>query len=128
MACNKKMARIIIIDDDEVCCSVLARLLAREGKEVEWFTTGKEALDRGLEKEPQLLICDWILENGLDGVDVARAIWNRWSKVRIIFITGLPADQLRRETHELPVIHVFEKPLPLDDLLTLVDPSIENGP
>lgn len=114
------MARVIIIDDDHASCLALARLLSGDGHEVDWFTSGEEVMRHGLQVEPNLLICDWILENGLEGLTVARAFWNRWPRLHIFFITGLPVEQLPREAYQLPLVRIFEKPLPLDDLLALV--------
>lgn len=121
------MARIVVIDDDHTSCSALARLLMGEGHEVDWFTSGEEAISQCLQREPQFLICDWILENGLEGASVARAIWIRWPLVRIIFITGLPVEQLSLQNPELPVIHIFEKPVLFDELLGLVNGSADHG-
>ena len=117
------MAKLLILDDDEVCCTMLARLLASEGHEVQCATSGQDALNLAENEAPDLLMCDWILNDGLQGMVVATKLHARWPRMRIIFMTGLPADELREETKALPVVHILEKPLLLDHMLAIVQQS-----
>ncbi len=120
------MASLLIVDDDDACCRALARLLTMDGHEVAWVTTAPEALATGRTKEPDILICDWLLKKGPDGANVARSLLDICPQMRIVFITGLPTDELRQETKDLPVIDILPKPLGLDGLLNLVGEAIRS--
>lgn len=69
---------------------------------------------------PDLLITDWLLKDGTDGLGLARNLRQVQPELSIIFITGMPERELRNEVTKLGQAHIFEKPLDLDRLLPLV--------
>lgn len=111
------MARVLIVDDDPVCTMFLSRFLAKDGHEVKTTTRGDEAIRVGREWCPDVLVADWLLKSEHDGVDVARGVYAHCPNIRIVFMTGLPADQLQESLEGLPVLRVLEKPLQVDGLL-----------
>ena len=111
------MARVLIVDDDPVCTMFLSRFLVKDGHEVKTTTRGEEAIRIGGEWFPDILVADWLLKSEHDGVDVARGLHRLCPDMRIIFMTGLPADQLQDSLQGLPVLRVLEKPLQVDGLL-----------
>lgn len=122
-----RMSKILIVDDDKVSCTLLARLLSSEGYDVDWVTSGAEAFAYGEPKFPKLLISDWLLKDGLGGLEVARTLIGRWPQLRVLFITGMPVAQLHSETQGLPVIGILEKPLNFDELLDKVGKFFGSG-
>jgi putative two-component system response regulator len=69
------MARVLVVDDNEELCVVLARLLRHLGHEAWHLSDGSEALDhlRQSPTLPDLLILD-VMMPGLSGYDVLRAL------------------------------------------------------
>lgn len=119
-----ELAKLLIIDDDRACGTALARLFRLEGYEVQWAADSAEALAMHEEFCPDLLICDWLLGDGMFGFEVANELCSRWPTLRVIFITGLPQDQLGRQAEELPVLAIFRKPVSLDELLAAIKNAV----
>ena len=57
------MEKILIIDDDKDLCFVLKRFLSKHGFEVIEATSGKAALEILEGLEPDLILCDFRLED-----------------------------------------------------------------
>jgi two-component system response regulator MprA len=61
-------AHILVVDDDPRITNLLRRVLAYEGYSVAIATSGNEALDRALERPPDLVVLDIMLP-GMDGLE-----------------------------------------------------------
>ncbi len=109
------------MDDDRNCAAFLRLFLTDEGHEVRSAVSGKDALHAAAAMAPNLLITDWLLKDGTDGLALARSLCQERADLRIIFITGMPERELREKIHGLDDAHIFEKPLDLDRLLPLVN-------
>lgn len=82
--------RILVVEDEPAIADTITYALRTEGFEVEWRTTGAEALET-LEKHGAALV---VLDVGLpdqNGFDVCRAI-RRTSQVPIIFLTARSSE------------------------------------
>ena len=115
------MARILVVDDDRNCAAFLRLFLTDEGHEVRSAVTGKDALHAAATLAPDLLITDWLLKDGTDGLSLARTLRQDRHNLHVILITGMPERELRDKVHGMACTHIFEKPLDLDRLLPLVN-------
>ena len=111
-------ARVLILDDDPVARDIFARVLTAEGYDVRTAGTAQEALSASSSFEPQALVSDWMLKEELDGLDVARTLYERHPGMRIYFITGLPADHLKNQLNGLSIAKIYEKPVQFDPVLS----------
>lgn len=109
------------MDDDRNCAAFLRLFLTDEGHEVRSAVSGKDALQAAAVLKPHLLITDWLLKDGTDGLALARGLRKDSADLRIIFITGMPERELQEKIRNLDDAHVFEKPLDLERLLPLVN-------
>src|SRR2546423_14762251 len=66
-------AHILVVDDDPRITDLLRRILAYEGYSVAIAASGSEALNRSLERPPDLVVLD-IMMPGLDGLEVAQRL------------------------------------------------------
>jgi DNA-binding response OmpR family regulator len=114
------MARILVVDDDRNCAAFLRLFLTDEGHEVRSAVSGRDALQAAAAMFPDLLITDWLLKDGTDGLSLARALRQERGDLGIVFITGMPRRELLDEVNQLGNAHIFEKPLDLDRLLPMV--------
>ena len=78
---------MLIAEDDEGIRAPLVRALEREGYDVEDSTDGRDAVDRALGAEHDLIIIDVGLP-GLDGLEVCRRVRAARPTVPIIFLTA----------------------------------------
>lgn len=115
------MARILVVDDDRNCAAFLRLFLTDEGHEVRSAVSGKDAMQTTASFAPELLITDWLLKDGTDGLTIARSLKGMHAGMRVMFITGMPARDLRDQIRDFPDAQIFEKPLDLDRLLPLVN-------
>ncbi len=116
------MARIVVIDDDELIRITLHNILQRAGYAVTLATNGQDGLKKFRERPADLVILDIIMpEKG--GIEVLGEFRRDAPEVKIIAISG---GVMRSETDylaaakELGVDHCLAKPFRPRDLLEAV--------
>ena len=87
------MNRILIIDDDEELCELVAEYLTVEGFEAEAVHDGESGLQRALSNEYDLVTLDIMLPKK-NGFDVLREL-RRTSKVPVLMLTARGEDTER---------------------------------
>ncbi|MEN8183736.1 MAG: response regulator [Myxococcota bacterium] len=90
------MARVLVVDDEPRFRRYLAQALAREGHEVIAAEGELEALEKLGSFELQVLVADWMLGAGHNGLELAARLRDRFPQLRTILITGYPASDLAR--------------------------------
>lgn len=63
--------RILVVDDEPSIVDAVATALRYEGYDVEEAATGREALKSVANREPDLIVLDWMLPH-LEGIEVGR--------------------------------------------------------
>jgi putative nucleotidyltransferase with HDIG domain len=81
------MPRILVADDEVKICELLQRLLTREGYHVEMAHNGADAIDRIVERAPDLLITDLKMP-GMDGLELLRRARSLKRDLPVVMITG----------------------------------------
>ena len=84
---SKTPLKVMLIDDDETILETLQFNLKRHGFETFAFKNGKHALVEFDEKNPSLVIIDWMLPD-LVGPEICKLIRSRSSDVPILMLTG----------------------------------------
>ena len=72
------MSRLLLVEDDPRTADLVSTFLTREGFVVTVAGTGAEALELLSSEPPDLMVLDWMLPGGMDGLTVctrARAVW-----------------------------------------------------
>lgn len=114
------MPRIVIVDDDATSVQFLTKLVANLGHEVETFHFGADAIRRGREAPPDLLITDWLLKDQLDGADVVQAFREESPDLPVIVISGLPRHDLSAAIRQLGNATLIEKPIDFGTLASRI--------
>ncbi|MDQ3864717.1 MAG: response regulator, partial [Actinomycetota bacterium] len=70
---NRKVMRILVVEDEERLARLISRVLAEEGYAVETEANGRQALMRALADEYDLLIVDWMLPD-LSGIQLVKRL------------------------------------------------------
>ena len=120
------MARVLVIDDDEVARTLVKRMLDAEGHRVEEALDGAEGLRLFGKNPPDLVLTD-INMPGLDGHAVIEAIRMLNADVPIIAISGggaIPKDELLLKASALGAIEVIMKPFEFNQLVGAVKRAI----
>ena len=116
------MARVLVIDDDEVSRTLVKRMLVAEGHEIEEALDGAEGLRLFRQSQPDVVLTD-INMPGLDGHDVIEAIHVMNDEVPIIAISGggpTPKDELLEKAAALGAVEVIMKPFEFTQLVGAV--------
>jgi CheY-like chemotaxis protein len=122
------MARVLLIDDDEMTRTLVKRMLDGEGHEIEEAVDGQEGLRLFGESPPDLVLTD-INMPGLDGHDVIEAIRMLHPDVPIIAISGggpTSKEELLLKASALGANQIIVKPFEFRQLVGAVERALES--
>jgi CheY-like chemotaxis protein len=116
-----RRSRFLVVDDEPIVCSSLARLLAKEG---DVFTATSASRALGLVREGQrfdVLLCDLMLP-GMDGPALHENIRtiDPPQAARMVFMTGGVFTERARRFLETVENKRLNKPFDIDALMRLV--------
>jgi two-component system response regulator MprA len=112
-------AHILVVDDDPRITDLMRRILAYEGYSVTIARSGTEALDRSLERPPDLVVLDIMLPE-LDGLEVARRLRAAGDNVPILMLTARDAVADRVKGLETGADDYLVKPFAPEELVARV--------
>ena len=113
--------KILLVEDDSLIRVTLEAELQARGFTVVSTPDPMDAVKKGMELKPDLLICDWLLENPIDGVGVAHAIQSVHPEVLLLLITGAWVSELQNIAEEVRPAHILRKPFEPAELVNTVD-------
>ena len=97
------MARLLVVDDSEDSCELLARILRRAGHDPTCYTSATEAL-AGLARDdiPDLIVLDVMMPE-MTGLDVLKALRAdpRLASVPVVIYSALSDDKTRSAARTL---------------------------
>ncbi|MCB9477700.1 MAG: response regulator [Deltaproteobacteria bacterium] len=111
-------ATIMVVEDDPNTRKMLEVFLTKEGFDVKTAVHGIQLVRVLKVHQPDLILLDIVL-NWLDGYELCRMIraHEEWSKIPVVFITGLPEDQVRERAFQVGGTEVYFKPLDIPELI-----------
>ncbi len=113
--------RVLIADDEERYRDYLGASVSDCGYEVRTAGTGRSAIDIGIRFRPRVLVADWLLLNGIHGLQVSETLRALNPAMGTVLMTGFPSSDLREEAGDTGVHHFLEKPFNLKDLTSAID-------
>jgi two-component system response regulator MprA len=108
-------AHILVVDDDRRITEVLRRVLAYEGYTVDVALRGDEALQRAIERPPDLVVLDIMLP-GIDGLEVCRRLRASGNQVPILMLTAKDSIPDRVAGLDTGADDYLVKPIELEEL------------
>ena len=112
-------AHILVVDDDPRITDLLRRVLAYEGYSIAIAASGSEALNRSLERPPDLIVLD-IMMPGLDGLEVAQRLREAGDNVPILMLTARDTVADRVKGLETGADDYLVKPFAPEELVARV--------
>ena len=106
----------LIVDDDEVFRTRLARALTERGWETHAAGEGVTALREAAELSPDLAIVDLRLP-GIGGLDIVKALHELDETTCIIMLTGYGSIATALSATKLGATHYLSKPIDADEIL-----------
>jgi CheY-like chemotaxis protein len=86
------MKHILIVDDNEPICELMQAILETEGYQATIRMTGQDALPFIKKLQPDLILLDVMLDNGIDGREICNAIKQSSPEVKAIPVIMVSAS------------------------------------
>lgn len=120
---EKKMARILVVDDETGIITVLKEMLLRLGYEVLTAGGGNEALEKLSIGGIDLVITDIVMPD-IDGLELISNIQSLYPRIKVIAISGGGAqdgpETYLHDAKELGAARCLTKPFMLKELANMV--------
>ncbi|MDQ3704774.1 MAG: response regulator [Chloroflexota bacterium] len=111
---------VLVVEDEAYLCDLVADVLEAEGHTARTASNGMEALERVMERKPQLILLDLMMPV-MDGWEFIRALrTNReWTNIPIVVVTAV--YDIKRTQQETGAVAVVTKPFDIDQIAEVVN-------
>ena len=120
------MKKILVIDDDRDICLLLNRFLSRRGYDITEMYTGKKALVYLESAQPDLIMCDYRLED-MDASALLPGIKAKYPDIPVIIITGYSDMRTAVRVMKMGAYDYITKPLLPDEIIFTIQQAIEHN-
>lgn len=117
--------RILIVDDEEVICTVLAKRLGKEGYSCTTANNGNEALSHFYTGSFSLIISD-IKMPEMNGIELLQRVKAVDPKIKVIMVTAYPEIDMAVNAMRLGAYDFIIKPADLDLIVISVKKALES--
>ena len=110
--------RVLVVDDEFVVRDIVSRTLRQAGYQTETASDGLVAIMLADAWSPDLVVIDLRMP-GVNGVDLARALLQRYEGIKVLFLTAHPDSVLEKD----PTANrqaILGKPFTVTELLEAV--------
>ncbi|MFA5028258.1 MAG: sigma-54 dependent transcriptional regulator, partial [Candidatus Methylomirabilota bacterium] len=118
-------ARILVVDDEEQMRDLLAKVLERNGYQVDVVSDGAAAL-AALEREPVELVLTDVRMPGLDGMEALRAIKEMAPEIVVIIMTAFGSIDQAVQAVKDGAYDYINKPFKIDEMLLTIQKALED--
>lgn len=108
--------RVLIVDDDELFCEVLADALTERGYETHTANNINDGLTQAGEKSPEYAIIDLRIGQA-SGLTLAERLHALDENTRMVVLTGYASITTAVEAIKLGAVHYLTKPAEVDEIL-----------
>lgn len=116
---------IVVVDDEAPARTAVARILKASGYNVHALPGGQEAIDFAMSQPFDVLLTDFRMPGGLDGLTTVRAVRRVNPQVVAIIMTGNNSIDLAIQSLNLGVHGFVVKPFTAYELLSTIERTIE---
>jgi DNA-binding NtrC family response regulator len=110
-----KTEKILVVDDEQVICDSVKKILTRKGYSVDTALSANEALEKIQMRNFDLVITD-IMMPELDGIDFLKFLKENYGEIDVIMITGYPSIESTVKAIKLGAFDYLQKPFTPDEL------------
>lgn len=123
---SRAAPRILIVEDDAMIAWDMSLILEAAGFEVVGTAaSGNVALEKALALRPNVVLMDVNLNNGMDGVETARALRARGDDAAVIFVTGFGDPETARRIRDFGPSDYLLKPVEPETLEAAITGALE---
>ncbi len=117
--------RIFVIDDDAVARELLAEALKQEGYDVQSFSNGAEAIERGTQQRVDVVLTD-IRMGTVDGFAVLREFKRSSPEISIVLLTAFGSLEGAIEAIKQGAYDYLAKPFKKEEIKLVVQRSLDH--
>jgi DNA-binding NtrC family response regulator len=116
---------ILVVDDETLVNTILARYLSQAGYDCLTAQSGHEALEKLGERPSALALCD-IRMPGMDGIELLRRIKQFDDEIAVIMVSAVDNREVAVEAMRAGAYDYVIKPFHLEEVLISVQRALEN--
>jgi CheY-like chemotaxis protein len=120
------MAKILVVDDDEIVRKNLATLLERAGYEADQAVDGVEAVEKLNAQKFDLILSDIVMPR-MDGHALIAHVGSHWPQTRIIMMTAYFQSEADKKFKAAGADDFIGKPIIFDELLAKIERALSAG-
>ncbi|MCX7765845.1 MAG: sigma-54 dependent transcriptional regulator [Candidatus Sumerlaeia bacterium] len=117
-------ANILLVDDELAICKSCERILKRDGHQVKYVLSGREALELIKQQSFDVVFTDLKMMD-IGGMEVLKEIKEHQPDVVVVIITGYATVAAAVETMKLGAFDFLPKPFTPEELLTVCRKAVE---
>lgn len=118
------MAKILVVDDELVICKSCEKIFRRAGHEVQYSTSGKEALKLIDACEYDIIFTDLKMVD-IGGMEVLQRVKQKHPDIVVVVITGFATIASAVETMRSGAFDFLPKPFTPSELLAVLERALE---
>jgi two-component system response regulator AtoC len=118
-------AKLFVVDDDEAARTLLAEALVQEGYEVEAFSSGQAAVERGKQSRADVVLTDIRMVQG-DGFLVLKEFKKFSPETSVVLLTAFGSLEGAIEAIKQGAYDYLAKPFKREDIRLVVQRSLEH--
>ncbi len=115
------LLKILVVDDDPVTRTLLAKRLIREAYTVDTAEDGRVALEKLARQLYDVVLTDLIMPGGMDGIGVLEAAKRINIKTEVVLITAHASVDNAIEAMKKGAADYLQKPINFDELFLRLD-------
>lgn len=121
------MAKVLVVDDESICCLSIQESLEEVGHEVKTATEGAQAVEIARGFKPEVLVTDYLLRGEIDGIGLAKRLLSNDPKLKIVLMTGLAEAAMEQQQLQIPQAVLVRKPLTFEEIAVRVQELIKEA-
>jgi len=119
--------KILLVDDERELVTTLAERLAIRGVDVDWATTGEEALEMAEAESYDIAVLDIKIPR-ISGISLKKKLQEKYPEMKFIFMTGHGSeDDFRVGSIEAGAEFYLVKPVDIKTLIEKMNEALEAG-
>jgi DNA-binding NtrC family response regulator len=120
------VARILVVDDEQRMCDVVARSLGRRGHDVRTAANGRQALEELDERPADIVFTDHRMEP-IDGMELLQRIKADRPHTAVVMMTAYGEVETAVAAMKAGAAHYLNKPVDLDELNLLAERLVQQS-
>jgi putative two-component system response regulator len=119
---NKRKAKILIVDDEEMNVVLLEDLLQDEGYETVTARNGEEAVNIAMKDLPDIILMDIMMPkmNGIEATNILKSN-EKTKNIPVLMLTALSDSKSKKAAVEAGAVDFITKPINIEDVLTTIN-------